>query len=78
MRIDNCVLLWLIALRANARYAYERYIYIIYTPHVRNIHYMCKVSYLYHYCQIFGIKKLLCYARYAHFGHETHHKGPVY
>ena len=31
MRIDNCALLWLIALRADARYAYERYIYIIYT-----------------------------------------------
>ena len=29
MRIDHCALLWLIALRANARYAYERYIYII-------------------------------------------------
>lgn len=32
MRINNCALLWPIALRANARYAYERYIYNKYTP----------------------------------------------
>lgn len=69
MRINNRALLWPIALRANARYAYERLYTINIRPHVRNIHYMCKVSYLYHYCQIFGIKKLLCYARYALFGH---------
>lgn len=32
MRINNRALLWLIALRANARYAYERYIHYIYAP----------------------------------------------
>lgn len=41
MRIDNCALLWPIALCVNACYAYERYIYTINTPHVRNIYIIC-------------------------------------